>query len=1041
MKKLLLVFAVAFLPTICVFAQQGCGTLTPEGYTPKRLTDPNYREFKNNFLKNLNHERGKKGLSKTTATKTIDYTPTCITSIPVMAHIVNQTNGTGGMTEAEYQTALDKLNTKFALSCLEFYQCGPIDFINNTTYYDLEPSESNYLYENHRDIGVINLYIVNSLPSNSGQLCGLAGLASSGGGSIYLAKSCVINGQTLEHEIGHHFSLMHTHGDSNDTLTDELVNGTNCDTAGDGICDTPADPNLYGKVSNCNYIGNAVDANGDTFNPDEDLLMSYAPQSCKSRFSDEQYAAMYYHYLATAQSYDCTSINVDFVADQTASCSAPFTVNFTAQSLGASSYQWDFNNDGVSDATGPTTSYTYNTLGIYDVRLTISDGKTTIHKVKDDYISIVSKTAPLKENFESFPVSTSLTSGLDGWTSYPTESSEYRWVANKGATQWDATGPNMDHTTSNGTGTYLYADFPLNGATQNYANLTSPCITVPANSGNNNHTVKFWYHMYGASTGRLHLDVFDGTNWIEDFSSAIVGQQQTSSTDAYLSRAFSIEQFAGQTIKIRFRAYGYWWNGQIAIDDFEIYNDNCSSTDPDSDGDGVCDSNDICPNLDDSLVGMPCDDGDPCTINDVYGTDCGCSGTYVDTDNDGVCDAEDVCENGDDSVDSDGDGIPDACDVICIGQTMSFNTNPLTHSGSGVSTTTMFFSENTQEVAFRISDVTMNNSGSPKSRYNEKVKVSYKNEFGQIIVHDIFYGTAGSTFDVFIAEIVTSVTVELSDSFANNSSLSVTLSNVSFCAPPCSDIDNDGVCDIVDVCPNGDDTLDGDGDGIPDACDTCFDIIKNFAKPKLTHSGSGSSQTTAILDGIINPTFSISGLSAKTKGKTDSQYIEMVRVDYTDSNGNTYTHNTYSGESVSSVNVALSGTIQRITVMLYNGIVGSNVPLSVDLSSVKVCGNVASQADASYADTFVNGFDQSSFIVFPNPATSKFNVNFKAVQGIDFTLEVNDLLGRTYVIKTFKNTYGLVETELTTTQWESGIYLITLKSDTNSYVKKLVLKK
>src|SRR5262245_54276994 len=35
----------------------------------------------------------------------------------------------------------------------------------------------------------------------------------------------------------------------------------------------------------------------------------------------------------------------------------------------------------------------------------------------------------------------------------------------------------------------------------------------------------------------------------------------------------------------------------------------------------------------------------------------------------------------------------------------------------------------------------------------------------------------------------------------------------------CADADLDTVCDVVDKCPGGDDRLDGDADGIPDACD------------------------------------------------------------------------------------------------------------------------------------------------------------------------------------------------------------------------------
>ena len=55
---------------------------------------------------------------------------------------------------------------------------------------------------------------------------------------------------------------------------------------------------------------------------------------------------------------------------------------------------------------------------------------------------------------------------------------------------------------------------------------------------------------------------------------------------------------------------------------------------PDTDGDGVCDADDICSGGDDNLDG----------------------------DGDGVPDACDVCPGGDDTLDGDGDAVPDACD-------------------------------------------------------------------------------------------------------------------------------------------------------------------------------------------------------------------------------------------------------------------------------------------------------------------------------------------------------------------------------------------
>ena len=78
-------------------------------------------------------------------------------------------------------------------------------------------------------------------------------------------------------------------------------------------------------------------------------------------------------------------------------------------------------------------------------------------------------------------------------------------------------------------------------------------------------------------------------------------------------------------------------------------NDECI----DSDGDTVCDSDDICPGSDDTID----TDGD--------GIPDGCDKVNcVDTDGDTVCDTDDVCPGFDDTIDTDGDGIPDGCDKV-----------------------------------------------------------------------------------------------------------------------------------------------------------------------------------------------------------------------------------------------------------------------------------------------------------------------------------------------------------------------------------------
>jgi hypothetical protein len=67
-------------------------------------------------------------------------------------------------------------------------------------------------------------------------------------------------------------------------------------------------------------------------------------------------------------------------------------------------------------------------------------------------------------------------------------------------------------------------------------------------------------------------------------------------------------------------------------------------TGSDSDNDGICDDQDVCPNLNDNLIGTSCNDGDECTVGDIFTANCLCEGSFADADNDGICDAEDDCD-------------------------------------------------------------------------------------------------------------------------------------------------------------------------------------------------------------------------------------------------------------------------------------------------------------------------------------------------------------------------------------------------------------
>jgi gliding motility-associated-like protein len=80
----------------------------------------------------------------------------------------------------------------------------------------------------------------------------------------------------------------------------------------------------------------------------------------------------------------------NFITDQSITCNDFLEVNFTSVSTGygAISHEWDFGDGGTSSEENPT--HTYNGLGTYTVKLTISDeNECTDSVIKEDYIQLI----------------------------------------------------------------------------------------------------------------------------------------------------------------------------------------------------------------------------------------------------------------------------------------------------------------------------------------------------------------------------------------------------------------------------------------------------------------------------------------------------------------------------------------------------------------------------------------------------------------------------------------------------------------------------
>lgn len=238
-------------------------------------------------------------------------------NIPVKIHIIRNADGSGGIDTYDLESAIENLNIYFAEAYMNFYLWESVDYIDNDDYVNFKKGDEEKLSETNYSSGIINMYFTNYIENNSGSsICGYS-VNKESSHIIVMKNSCTTNDSTLAHEMGHVFSLLHTHGSSNTKMTTELVDGSNCDTDGDGICDTPADPKLSSNVINnfCEYIGNETDSNGNLFQPDTENIMSYSRKACRNHFTHQQLARMYAFFNSTKKQFVFSKEDEEITAD------------------------------------------------------------------------------------------------------------------------------------------------------------------------------------------------------------------------------------------------------------------------------------------------------------------------------------------------------------------------------------------------------------------------------------------------------------------------------------------------------------------------------------------------------------------------------------------------------------------------------------------------------------------------------------------------------------------------------------------------------
>ncbi|WP_162182448.1 GEVED domain-containing protein [Lacinutrix jangbogonensis] len=224
------------------------------------------------------------------------------TCLPIRIHIVTDDVGNGGVPMADVNEGVANLNNFYLVAGIEFY-IHSVNSINSNALYTFDTTEETAMTAANSIYDAVNVYFVNSITvPGIGGACGYARFPNNNTSTLNMLmdNACLLNGPngTFVHEFGHFFNLGHTHQSTGNGNTDPFAENVprtgpnaNCDTTGDLLCDTEADPN-GSNDANCNFINDGVstqDENGLTYTPDINNVMSYYSDACGGIFTPEQY--------------------------------------------------------------------------------------------------------------------------------------------------------------------------------------------------------------------------------------------------------------------------------------------------------------------------------------------------------------------------------------------------------------------------------------------------------------------------------------------------------------------------------------------------------------------------------------------------------------------------------------------------------------------------------------------------------------------------------------------------------------------------------
>lgn len=229
----------------------------------------------------------------------------------VVVHVaVDSTSRNAIATEQLINKMLEETSEYFKPICISFSACEILTIEDNYAYANLQNApipvsqrieKMETLFNKERRINVFLVDSIQNIECGYGRFNGI--LTAKDANVVIELNNCpdMKHSQNLAHQFGHLFGLYDTY---NMDAPLELVDGSNCETAGDFLCDTPGDP--YNKLipvqgennvfiignyqANCEFIFKGKDENDEYWQPDMGNIMSAYP--CKCGFTREQYFLM-----------------------------------------------------------------------------------------------------------------------------------------------------------------------------------------------------------------------------------------------------------------------------------------------------------------------------------------------------------------------------------------------------------------------------------------------------------------------------------------------------------------------------------------------------------------------------------------------------------------------------------------------------------------------------------------------------------------------------------------------------------------------------